>query len=195
MSRKLFTRETDNETRRRYQMHRRRVRSFRGHNSVSFNQHAAQTCCMRPQHHCWLCLSLLLTSLQSSRETAQEHTALLVFSLATLRRASRDKQSHVSPVASWCLQTRRALPGRGNAVAGDVSYQLGATGRLASVYCALSQSLLLSLIEWLQPQALSASSSSSPCLITAQRFGLSRPHLRYPWNVRPSSAAATHRRS
>lgn len=100
-----------------------------------------------------------------------------------------------APVASWCLQTRRALPGRGKAVAGDVSYQLGATGRLASVYCALSQSLFLSLIEWLQPQALSASSSSSPCLITAQQFGLSRPHLRYPWNVRPSSAAATHRRS
>lgn len=71
-------RDVASYVKRRYQLHRWRVHSFRGHNSVSFNQHAAQTCCIRPQHHCWLGLSLLLTLLQSSRETAQEHTALLV---------------------------------------------------------------------------------------------------------------------
>lgn len=51
----------------------------------------------------------LLTSLQSSTETAQEHTGLLVS--ASLRLTSRDKQSHVgalcpSPHDVW----RHALP-------------------------------------------------------------------------------------
>lgn len=57
-----------------------------------------------------------------------------------------------------------------------------------SLLCAVT-SVFLSLTEWHQPQT-SASHCFSLCPIIARHFGLSSLHLWYPWNVRPSSAAA-----
>lgn len=95
-----------------------------------------------------------------------------------------------APITSWCLEARLALPGRCKAVPGNVSYQLGATGRFATAYWEASLSVFLSFLEWHQPQT-SVFHSFSPCLIIARQFSLSGLHLWYPWNVWPSCAAVT----
>lgn len=103
------------------------------------------TWCIQPPAS--LLLSLpphLLTSPQSSTETGQETHSPPCFSLATFTARLQGKTEsrralRQSPRDVW--KRARALPGRCKAMPGDVTYQLGATGRFATAYCAPSQSV------------------------------------------------------
>lgn len=79
--------------------------------------------------------------------------------------------------------------GQHKAVPGDSSHQLrGSDGRSDTAYCEPSQPVF-------PPHYRVASSTDLCrllCLILAQQFGLSTPHLWYPWNVRPTSLAAAN---
>lgn len=180
--------DKDSRTRARRQLRAWRDSHFKGRSSVRCKRHAA-SCHGVTADSASLCPDI---SSHHFRAAPRQDGSTQPVLFQPRRVTARLEGQTEPPVSAWCLETRLALPDRRRAVPGDASYQPGAAGPFAAVYCAPSQSLFLSLIEWHQPQT-SASYSLMPCLITARQFGLSGLHLWYPWNVRPSSAAATRR--